>query len=161
VHLHVELPDHEVVAQVTLLSEAAPAVTEAIFNGLAAPLETVTSHACFDGHEIYCFLPPFPEPPPLENRTIRPKPGEVMFFYAAPNAFVSTRDSRLSGGSEAVHELAFMYGEVDLRHYWEEGFHGSLVGYVSEGLDAFAAACARTLNEGRTRLRISREEVRP
>ena len=155
--LRVELSDRDVVAQVTLLKDAAPAVTAAIYEALAEPLETVTSHACFDGHEVYCFLPAFPEPPPLENRTIRPKPGEVMFFYAAPNAFVSTRDARLSGGSDAVHELAFIYGEVDLRHYWEEGFHGSLVGYVSDGLNEFANACAQTLWEGRTRLRISRE----
>ena len=156
--LRVELPERNVTAQVTLLTDAAPTVTRAIFDSLAEPLDTFTSHACFDGHEIYCFLPPFPEPPPLENRTIRPKPGEVMFFYAAPNAFVSTQDERLSGGSQAVHELAFMYGEVDLRHYWEEGFHGSLVGYVSDGLAAFAVACANTLSDGRSRLRISRAD---
>lgn len=156
--LRVELPDRDVDAQVTLLRDAAPTVSAAIFEALAEPLETFTSHACFDGHEVYCFLPPFSTKPPLENRTIRPKPGAVMFFYAAPNAFVSTQDVRLSGGSDAVHELAFMYGEVDLRHYWEEGFHGSLVGYVSAGFDAFAEACALTLTEGKTRMRISRDD---
>jgi hypothetical protein len=64
-------------------------------------------------------------------------------------------ESRLSGGATAIHELAFMYGDVDLRHFWEDGVHGSLVGRISTGLDDFAAACALTLVEGRTQLRVS------
>ena len=156
--LLVELPDHGVRATMTLYSDAAPAVTRLIYESLAQPLETHTAHACFDGHEVYCFLPPFSETPPLENRTMRPRPGEVMFFHAAPNAFAVTADDRLNGGSPSVFELAFMYGEVDLRHYWEDGFHGSLVGRIEDGAEAFAAACAQTLNEGRTALRISRLE---
>jgi hypothetical protein len=145
-----------VVAGVELYVKAAPTVTRLIYGALEEPLETHTSHACFDGHEVYCFLPVFEEEPPLENRTIRPQPGELMFFYARPNEFAALADDRLTGGAAAVHELAFMYGEVDLRHYWEEGFHGSLVGRVDEGLEAFAAACGRTLSEGRTRLRLAR-----
>lgn len=155
--LFVELPDAGVQATVTLLVEAAPTTTALIYESLATPLETETAHACFDGHEVYCFLHPFSSTPPLENRTMRPNPGEVMLFYAAKNEFAFLSEDRLSGGSEVVHELAFMYGEVDLRHYWEEGMHGSLVGYVSEGLEAFADACGRTLHEGRTRLRISQK----
>ena len=131
-------------------------MSRAIYDALAEPLETHTSHACFDGHEVFCFLPPFPEAPPIENRTMRPLPGEVMFFHAAPNEFACMAEDRLSGGSGAVHELAFMYGDVDLRHFWEEGVHGSLVGRLTAGLDEFAAACRRTLDEGRTPLRISR-----
>ena len=154
--LRVELPAMGVEAEVTLLADAAPRVSRAIYDALAEPLETHTSHACFDGHEVFCFLPPFPEAPPIENRTMRPLPGEVMFFHAAPNEFACMAEDRLSGGSGAVHELAFMYGDVDLRHFWEEGVHGSLVGRLTAGLDEFAAACRRTLDEGRTPLRISR-----
>jgi hypothetical protein len=156
--LLVELPDAGVSATVLLLTEAAPNVTAAIFESLAeGPLETRTSHACFDGHEIYCFLPPFTSRPPLENRTMRPRPGDVMFFYADENEFAFLADDRLTGGSEIVHELAFMYGDVDLRHYWEEGMHGSLVGYISEGFEPFAEACGRTLHEGSMKLRVSRK----
>ncbi len=143
-------------AGVELYSDAAPTVCTAIFAALEKPLETHTAHACFDGHEVYCFLPPFPKPPPLENRTMRPEIGELMFFYAAPGEFSFLGETRLSGGHAAVHELAFIYGDVDLRHYWEEGLHGSLVGRVSSGLDQFAEACGRTLSEGRTPIRITR-----
>ena len=81
-----------------------------------------------------------------------------MFFHAPPNAFAATADDRLSGGSSSVFELAFMYGEVDLRHYWEDGFHGSLVGRIEDGAEPFAVACGETLNHGRTALRISRAD---
>jgi hypothetical protein len=154
--LHVELPEMAVQAEITLLADAAPRVCRAIYDALAEPLATHTSHACYDGHEVFCFLPPFSEPPPIENQTMRPQPGEVMFFYAAPNQFACMAEDRLSGGSGAVHELAFMYGDVDLRHFWEEGVHGSLVGRITSPLDPFAAACRRTLDEGATPLRIRR-----
>jgi hypothetical protein len=156
--LAVELPEMKVEATIRLFAAAAPRITRMIFDALAEPLETSTSHACFDGHEVFCFLPPFPKAPPLENRTMRPSPGDVMFFYAEENEFAFLADPRLSAGSERVHELAFMYGEVDLRHYWEEGMHGSLVGRVEHGFEEFAAACRRTLDEGRTPLRLHRIE---
>ena len=157
--LRVELPQMGVDARVTLYSRAAPCICQGIFDALAQPLQTHTSHACFDGHEVFCFLPAFAQAPPLENRTMRPLAGEVMFFYAAPGAFSFMGETRLTGGEDAICELAFMYGEVDLRHFWEEGLHGSLVGRVTVGLDEFAAACARTLSEGSTPLRISRVEL--
>lgn len=158
--LSVELPEKGVHAAATLYTGAAPTVTGLIYDSLAAPLETRTAHACFDGHEVYCFLPPFTRTPPLENRCMRPQPGELMFFHAAPNQFQCTADDRLNGGSKEVFELAFIYGEADLRHYWEEGFHGSLVGRIEDGAEEFAAACGQTLNDGATAIRISREAQR-
>jgi hypothetical protein len=153
--LQVDLPDKGVSVRALLYADAAPTVARLVYESLAEPLQTQTSHACFDGEEIYCFLPPFATRPPLENRTMRPRPGELMFFHADPNEFACTADDRLSGGAPAVYELAFMYGDVDLRHYWEDGFHGSLIGRIEEGLPEFASACRTTLNEGRTGIRIS------
>ena len=156
--LTVELPEKNIRATARLLPDAAPGICPLIWEALAEPLETMTAHAAFDGEEIYCFLPPFSSAPPLENQTMRPRPGDLMFFFAAPNAFVCTRDSRLSGGAPAVYELAFMYGETDLRHFYEEGFRGSLVGRIEDGHEAFALACSETLRDGRTPLRISRHQ---
>lgn len=154
--LQVELPDKGVSVRAVLYADSAPTVARLVYESLAEPMHTSTSHACFDGEEVYCFLPPFTTKPPLENRTMRPRPGELMFFHADRNEFACTADDRLSGGAAAVFELAFMYGEVDLRHYWEDGFHGSLIGRIEDGLPEFAAACRATLNEGRTGIRISR-----
>ena len=155
-YLHVELVDVGVSARVELLTEVAPMVCRAIWDVLKTPLNTKTSHACFDGHEVFCFLPPIVTRPPLENQTMRPKVGEVMFFYAGANEFVATQQARLSGGSGIVCELAFMYGETDLRHFAEEGLRGSLVGVIDRDLQSFASACARTLETGSTALRITR-----
>lgn len=154
--LGVELPDKGVYAAIQLLHAAAPGICPLIWEALGHPLETNTAHAAFDGEEVYCFLPPFPVAPPLENQTMRPQPGDVMFFYAPPNAFVCTRDERLSGGTASVFELAFMYGETDLRHFYEEGFRGSLVGHIDVGRPEFAAACRETLVTGQTPLRVFR-----
>lgn len=156
-NLKIELPDFEVTATLELYSERAPRVCQAIYDSLAVPLETRTQHACFDGHEIYCFLPEMAEPPPIENRTMRPRPGEVMFFHAAKNDFAVLDSDRLAPGQGPMFELALIYGEVDLRHLWEEGLHGSLVGRVTTNFAAFAEAAGRTLNEGATALRISRD----
>ncbi len=153
--LRIELPEKGITAEASLYELAAPLVCRAIYEAVREPLETLTAHACFDGHEVFCFLPPFPEPTPIQNRTMRPRPGELMFFYAEPNEFACMADDRLTGGATAIHELAFMYGEVDLRHFWEDGLHGSLVGQITAGLPEFARACASTLIDGRTRLRIS------
>lgn len=86
---------------------------------------------------------------------MRPRPGEIMFFHSGVNEFAFLADDRLSGGADKLYELAFCYGEVDLRHYWEEGLHGSLIGAVDENLDAFASACLQTLEFGATTLVLS------
>ena len=156
--LRIDLPEKGVTARGVLNADAAPAVCEFIWEALARPLETRTAHACFDGHEVFCFLPPLGRRPPLENRTMRPRPGDIMFFFAGENDFASTKDDRLSGGTAEVRELAFMYGETDLRHFWEDGFHGSLVGRITDNLEAFSEACLETLSQGSTKLVVSREE---
>jgi hypothetical protein len=155
--IRIELPDAGVTASLRLYSERAPVLTELIHRALQTPLETTTSHACFDGHEVFCFLPSFAGRPPLENRTMRPEIGEVMFFYADEHEFACLSDLRLTAGEFPMCELAFMYGRVDLRYHSEEGLLGSLVGRVDVGLDAFAQACEATLSSGSTRLRLTAE----
>jgi hypothetical protein len=160
VRLRIELPDAAVTAEAVLYAEAAPQVAEFIWGTLAKPLHTMTSHACFDGHEVYCFLdvPPDGDPAPeAQNITIRPQPGDLVYFYAPAGKFAAVgADARLRGQTSDVHELAFMYDEVDLRHYWEEGWIGSVVGHIDDGLSEFAGACRATLVSGSTRLIVSR-----
>jgi len=155
--LTIELPLLSVSAAATLYPKAAPNVVPFVWEALKDPLETQTSHACFDGHEVYCFLECEGRAPEAENMTIRPRPGDIVYFFAPAGKFAAVNaDQRLAGATPDVHELAFMYGEVDLRHYWEEGWVGSVIGHVDVGLNEFAAACLRTLNQGRTTIRISR-----
>ncbi|AIT82271.1 hypothetical protein JI59_22445 (plasmid) [Novosphingobium pentaromativorans US6-1] len=89
---------------------------------------------------------------------MRPAVGEVMFFGAEPRKFAALNDNRLIGQTEALFEMAFMYGQVDLRHFWEEGLHGSIIGQIDQNFEAFASACLATLNAGATAITISRGE---
>ncbi|WP_081474020.1 DUF3830 family protein [Novosphingobium pentaromativorans] len=156
--LTVALPDYDVRASLRLYDQAAPTVCSWIWDTLAKPFETKTSHACFDGHEVFCFLPGRGSPPPIENQSMRPAVGEVMFFGAEPRKFAALNDNRLIGQTEALFEMAFMYGQVDLRHFWEEGLHGSIIGQIDQNFEAFASACLATLNAGATAITISRGE---
>lgn len=158
--LRIELPDAAVTAEAVLYAEAAPQVAQFVWDALTKPLDTMTAHACFDGHEVYCFLdvPPHGDPvPEAQNITIRPQPGDLVYFYAPAGKFAAVgADARLRGQTSDVHELAFMYDAVDLRHYWEEGWIGSVVGHIDEGLREFADACRATLVSGSTRLTVTR-----
>jgi hypothetical protein len=159
VRLKVEVPEAGIEAIVSLHNQFAPTVCSAVFESIAVPLETPAIHACFGGHQVHCFLPGFSEAPPVENSTLRPVPGDVMFFYAARNAYAWMHEERplLGPGSPgaAVCQLAFVYGTVDLQHAAVDGWYGSLVGHVTIGLEDFADVCARTLNYGSTPLRLS------
>jgi hypothetical protein len=95
VRLRIELPDAAVAAEAVLYAEAAPQVAQFVWDTLTKPLDTMTSHACFDGHEVYCFLdvPPHGDPAPeAQNITIRPQPGDLVYFYAPAGKFAAVGD---------------------------------------------------------------------
>jgi len=160
VKLVVELPEERVRATVTMFDDLAPDVCRAIFESVRMPVRTRTAHACFDGHSVYCFLPPFGHAPPIQNSTMRPAPGDVMFFYAPPGKFawMASEEDRLApdGATGSAYELSFVYGPVDLLHSIGQAQFGSLVGHITDGFEPFAAACADTLDRGTTPLTISR-----
>jgi hypothetical protein len=156
--IKLSLPEYGADADLHLYEEAAPHACRLLWEALAQPLHTRTSHACFAGRQVFLFLPKLLRRPPRENQTMRPEPGEVMLFCAGPSEFAFTRDERL-GGSGGVFELALMYGEVDLRHWGDEGMQGTLVGRLGgPGVSAFAQACAETLDYGSTPITLARVE---
>ncbi len=161
--LGVSLPAFGVAATITLYERQAPAVCRAIYASLARPLETQTAHACFDGHAVYCYLRDFPDPPPVENSTMYPTPGDVMFYYAPPHAYAwmsQDQERMVPGGVDAaVHEFSFIYGPVNLTHLMGDSFYGSLIGRVTTGFDELTEAFARTLREGSTPVAICQDAV--
>jgi hypothetical protein len=150
--LAVGLPDYGVEAVVRLHQRSSPGLTALVWNALERPFESVTGHAAFDGEEIFCFLPTImengqPVEPPVEDWTMWPKPGDLMFFHRRVNERT---------GREPTYELAFMYGETDLRHYYETGLPGCVIGHFVEGHDAFTQAAIATRKHGQTKIVISR-----
>ena len=157
--IKIELPDIGVEAIATLYTQRAPKVTAALYEALSVPLITHTRHACFSGHQVFCFLPSPPESLGVENNTLRSTPGDIMVFAAHRNEFAWMHDEhRMINGvaGDPLWELAINYAMTDLSHWADEGWHGSLVGRVTSGLDELALACARTLIAGSTSLRVSR-----
>jgi len=152
--LNVELPEYDVKAVVTLFRQTAPTLTELVWEALDVPLEGPTGHAAFNGEELFVFMAPFTKDgaivsPPVEAWTMWPKPGDLMFFYKRP-------DERVPGGTKPIYELCFMYGETDLRHFYEKGQPGSLIGHMTLGHEEFADACRKTRINGRTTIRVTR-----
>ncbi len=130
-----------------------------MWEALESPLEGPTGHAAFNGEELFVFMAPFRRDgdivdPPVEAWTMLPKPGDLMFFYKRP-------DERVPGGTDPIYELCFMYGETDLRHFYEKGQPGSLIGHMSVGDAEFAKACRQTRISGRTTIRVSRRAAGP
>jgi hypothetical protein len=153
-YLKIDLCEKAVVAYARILVDRVPEFAEWLERTIADGFRTRTSHACFDGHEVFCLLPG-DRVIPLKNRTTLAQPGDVLFFQARSDEYTFLAQTRLGGGFELVNEIAFCYGDVDLRHFCDQGMIGSLVGRIEEGLDPFAFACARTLNEGATGLRLT------
>jgi hypothetical protein len=141
------------------LVDRVPEFAEWLQSTIADGFRARTSHACFDGHEVFCLLPG-ERVIPLKNRTTHAQPGDVLFFQARSDEYTFLAQTRLGGGSELVNEIAFCYGEVDLRHFCDQGMVGSLVGRIEEGLEPFALACSRTLNEGATSVLLTLEQGR-
>jgi len=150
-YLNIDLPEKAVSARARIFADRLPEFAEWLEHSLSGGFRTRTSHACFDGHEIFCFLPG-ERPIPLKNRTTLAQPGDILFFQARSDEFAFLANTRLGGGLALINEIAFCYGEVDLRHFCDQGMVGSLVGRIEQGLEPFALACSRTLSEGATGL---------
>jgi hypothetical protein len=151
--LTISLPKYTVNAVVRLHLESSPVLTRLIWEMLEHPLEAPTGHAAYDGEELFCYVPPFTKAgqrvdPPIEDWTMWPRPGDLVFFHRGRNERT---------GSGPIYELAFMYGETDLRHHYETGLPGSLIGHMTEGHEPFAKACAATRVEGQTTIIVARK----
>lgn len=94
-------------ATARLLSEQAPATTDAIWELLAEPLVVKGIHAMWTGPEISLQVPPerahdaLAHLPP-ENQTIFPQPGDLVWAYLPPYAF--------GGMPDPVYDIGLFYG---------------------------------------------------
>ena len=96
---------------------------------------------------------------PIENHTIYPKAGDILYFFQPWNGlrYLEDFDPEWLRPGDDVHELFFSYGAANLRLPTEEGWRGSVWGRIDAGLDEFADACRRMRMDGTKRIRLSRE----
>lgn len=151
--LYARFVESGVESAITLHEKNAPVTVETIWSALASPVRMPATHAMFAGPEIMMGLPPEaqtfdPKGMPTENQTCFPEPGDLLWFYQAPNM--------MKGLEDELWEIGLFYGAGG-RIFGPLGWTPcTIFGSVSEGLDAFAAECARTRIDGQLVVEIGR-----
>jgi hypothetical protein len=158
----IAIPELDVTSTVRLLTELAPRTCDAIWNVLEEPVERRLIHTTVTGSVVFFYdFPPLEGAPelPLENHTIYPKAGEILYFYQPWNGLkgLADHDPSWRRPQDDVHEMFFAYGDANLRMPMEEGWRGSVWGVIEEGLDDFAKACRWMRMEGTKRITLSRQ----
>lgn len=130
-----------------LLEQQAPKTCEAVWRAL--PQGGQAYHAKFASNEVYTLVPAFADPEPgMENPTITPIPGEVMYFHV-PAGQVKLPDVADFAGRVGVIDLAIFYGRNNLLLSPATGLlPGNVFATITENFDAMAAACDNIWREG-------------
>lgn len=138
------------------LAEAhAPVSSELIWEALARPVSMLAMHAMYAGPEIMLNLPEEartfrPSDVPAENQQVIPGAGDVIWYYQAPN--------QMGGLSEEVWEVGLFYAPGG-RIFGPLGWTPcNIIASVTEGLEAFADACAGLRLSGARKLTLSRTD---
>jgi hypothetical protein len=127
-----------------LLEDEAPRTCRAVWDAL--PLSGDAFHAKYARNEVYTLLAPFAaEEPGLENPTITPIPGDVLYFHMSGWQLSSTSHGYTAGGGPTqpaeMVDLAFFYARNNLLLNPDYGFvPGSVFATIVRGLEAMAAA---------------------
>jgi hypothetical protein len=128
-----------------LLDREAPRTCGAVWDAL--PQGGDAYHAKYARNEVYTFVPRFAaEEPGIENPTVTPIPGDVMYFSFEP--WQLTPASHGYAEHDAPHQrdpvvdLAIFYGRNNLLLNGDIGWVvGNVFATIVEGLDEMAAAC--------------------
>jgi hypothetical protein len=132
-----------------LLDDDAPLTAELVWNAL--PLGGDAWHAKYAMNEVYCYTPPIGgSGPGLENPTVAPIPGDVVYFYFPRGHLARTlREERGLDHLPAVVDLAVFYGRHNFLFNLATGFvPGNVYASIVENLPAFAAACHEVWRSG-------------
>ena len=123
-----------------LLDEEAPRTCKAVWESL--PLGGDAYHAKYARNEVYTLVPRFAaEEPGIENPTVTPIPGDVMYFSFEPWQLTASSHGYAEQSTQAV-DLAIFYGRNNLLVNGDQGWvPGNVFGAIVENLDGMAAAC--------------------
>ncbi len=141
----VTLEKREVSCVARLLDGVAPRTCAAVWDAL--PLGGDAYHAKYARNEVYTLVPRFvAEEPGIENPTVTPIPGDVMYFSFEPwqltPASHGYAEQDTPHGYEQVVDLAIFYGRNNLLLNGDIGWVvGNVFATIVEGLDEMAAAC--------------------
>jgi hypothetical protein len=146
-YIEVSLKKRGVACVARLLDDLAPRTCQAIWDAL--PQEGDTFHAKYASNEVYTLVPPFPAIPlGLENPTLMPIPGDLLYFLFPPG-LVKIPDVRDQADAAGVVDLAIFYGRNNFLFNPATGpVPGNHFAVVTENLEEIAKACDNIWREG-------------
>lgn len=151
--IEVVLEKRGVRAVAELLNDDAPKTCQAVWDAL--PLSGPIYHAKWANNEVYILTPPFAaEEPGLENATVFPIPGDILYFFVPPGSMVPP-DMREQARQTGVIDLAVFYGRNNYLHGPAGPMPGNIFAVFTEGLKEFAAACQDVWRHGATDERLT------
>ena len=141
-YLQIKLEKRNVSCVARMLDYEAPETADLIWNAL--PLSGDAWHAKYAMTEVYCLVPPIGsgEGPGLENSTIVPTTGDVVFFYFPKGHLArSFREEKGFDGLPGVVDLAVFYGRNNFLFNPATGdVPGNVYATIVEGMDERAKA---------------------
>jgi len=139
---------------VDFYEEHAPRTCDTIWTALAQPIRVPAFHAIYSGPEIMVGLPESaqtfdPRAVPHENQTVIPAPGDVLWFYQAPNL--------MKGLADEFWEIGLFYADGG-RIFGPMGWLpvNFFARMRHEDLPAFAAECRDIRLTGAKTIEIAR-----
>lgn len=141
--IKITLTKRNVSCVATLMDDVAPRTCQIVWDSL--PLESQVHHAKYARNEIYTLVPSFGDSPELENTTITPITGDVVYFEF-PKAQIATvshgyANDQSAYRSEKTVDLALFYERNNLLLNPDIGFvPGNVFARIDEGLGEMAAA---------------------
>ncbi|WP_243774449.1 DUF3830 family protein [Actinomadura barringtoniae] len=124
-----------------LLDKDAPRTCEAVWQAL--PLGGDAYHAKYARNEVYTMVERFGEEVGLENPTVTPIPGDVVFFnFSGGMLDRAFKEEKGIDALPGVIDLAIFYGRNNLLLNGDVGWvPGNVYATITEGLDQMAEAC--------------------
>ncbi|MEU5879096.1 DUF3830 family protein [Spirillospora sp. NPDC047279] len=124
-----------------LLDKDAPRTCEAVWQAL--PQGGDVYHAKYARNEIYTMVERFGEAIGLENPTVTPIPGDVVYFdFSGGMLDRAFKEEKGIDGLPGVIDLAIFYGRNNLLLNGDVGWvPGNVYATITQGLDRMAEAC--------------------
>jgi hypothetical protein len=166
--IKIEFPKRGVSCIAHLNDKHAPRTCEAVWQALPQGCQEGAEafHAKYARNEVYTLVPRFiAEPLPLENQTITPETGDVMFFDLSPEAIGNPAFGYSKGTIPAtgkgVIALGIFYDRNNLSRNADTGDEpGTVFAKIILGLEEMTAACQEVWrNSLGEKLVFSRYEV--
>ena len=139
------LKQKNVSAVATFLEDAAPRTCAALWDML--PIDGDTYHAKWAGRELYTLVPPRQASPGMENATIMPIPGDLLWFDVHPDSIDIPVEMRKANPRGFV-DIAVFYGRNSFLLSPQGFMPGNLFATITDGLDNYAKACGELFREG-------------